>query len=666
MQLVTDASWKRKGPILVACVLALTASFECFAGTGPGDLFNLSIEDLMNMQVTSVSKKPQSLQEIGAAVFVLGSEDIRRSGLTNIPDLLRLVPGVIVAQIDGHTWAITIRGFNAKFTNKVLALIDGRRIYSPLTSGVDWDQQDVPVEDIDRIEVIRGPGGTIWGANAVDGVINIITRRAGAAPGGLIVAGGGSHDAARDLAQYEGGIGLDLAYRLFASYSDTIGLPSPNSSPSANSWHMGHLGLRSDWVISPRDSLTVQGDLALMESDSVETLLPGERTSSAAGNILGRWTRTLADGSDFALQVYFDHYDRTIGSSFHELRNTVDLDFHHHLKLGSRHDLIWGVGYRGTGDQTSGTAFSFSPPNQTVNYASVFVQDELKLSHSLSLTIGTTLEHNTYNGFQFEPSAQLVWRPNSRQQVWASIARALRDPVRADTGAQIDLGALPLPGGGSGILELFGVPVQKSEELREAELGYRADVGHNFTLDIATFFGLWRNLTQVVPGQPYLTDGQTPLIIVPLYYENLARGNSYGGEVFATWKVVSYWQLMPGFSFSHYNVDNHGDGNLGTGNSGYTTPRTLTQIRSRIDLPRRIEWDSTFGYTGALRDFGAGAVPGYTHLDTRLGRRFGQRVEVSITGQNLLTPRHAQFPDDSSTAQALVVRSIFAKVTWRF
>jgi iron complex outermembrane recepter protein len=655
--------------LISGCALALAGVVpaDCHAATTPAsNLADASIEDLMNIQVTSVSKKEESLSKVGAAVFVLGSEDIRRSGATNIPDLLRLVPGMDVAQIDGHTWAITIRGFNGTYANKVLVLIDGRSVYSPLTSGVNWDQQDVPLEDIYRIEVIRGPGGTIWGANAVNGVINIITKQADATKGGLLVLGGGSHDAARDVAQYGGNIGSTGAYRVFGSYSDTMGSTLPQGAEAADSWHMLHFGARSDWTLSPHDNLTVQGDAAQLSSSQGFQTASNELGSQAA-NVLGRWTRSFDTGSNITLQVYFDHYNRVEKSLLGEFRNTFDLDFHQDLKLGSRHDLIWGLGYRVTGDRVDGsTGFFYSPSRRLDNLGSAFVQDEITLTRSLSLTVGTKIEHNDYTGFELEPSAQLVWMPDKRQQVWASIARAVRQPNRADAGLDVTLANFPLQGGGFGVIEAFGQPNQKSESLRDFELGYRVDPNRRLSLDFASFFGVWRNLSQAVPADPYFTFVGAPHLVVPLIFQDEAHGRSYGGEVFATWKISNRWRVVPGFSFSHVEITQGGQSVNGTGNSGGTTPRVGFQIRSLVNLTRSIEWDNTLSYTGALGDFGGGPVPAYTRFDMRLGRRVGEWTEISVAGQNLFNRQHIEFPDDQGLSHTLVQRTVFGRIAFRF
>src|SRR5580704_10973446 len=397
----------RRPPILwvyLLLVWGLCGAMAIQAQTPPAaDVANMTLEDLMNVQVTSVSKNEQKLSQTGAAIYVISQEDIRRSGATNIPDLLRQAPGVDVAQIDANTYAISIRGFNDRLADKVLVMIDGRTVYTPTISGVYWDQQDVPLEDIDRIEVIRGPGGTVWGANAVNGVINIITKNAGETKGGLVRTGGGSQNTASGLVQYGGEIGQSGAYRVFENYSNTGNLTLPGGQGAADGWHMFHTGFRSDWTLSPHDTMTVQGDF--MQTGEGQTIsvvfanaLPLMRTfndsvATGAGNFLARWNHTLSNGSTMSLQVYYDRYNR-FDEGVHEGLGTFDFDFQHHLRIGSRHDIVWGVGYRSTSDNhTAGYGKTYVPLSQANSLFSVFAQDQIRIAEALSLTIGTKLEH---------------------------------------------------------------------------------------------------------------------------------------------------------------------------------------------------------------------------------------------------------------------------------
>ena len=637
-------------------------------------LADASLEDLMNIQVTSVSRKEQKLSRTAAAAYVISQEDIRRSGATNIPDVLRMAPGVDVAQIDANTWAISIRGFNDQYANKVLVLIDGRTVYTPISSGVYWDQLDVPLEDIDRIEITRGPGGTVWGANAVNGVINIITKSADVTQGVTVSAGGGSQGAARGLAQYGGMIGQGGTYRVFGDYSNQGNLPASNgTSAAADGWHMSHGGFRSDWKIASTDSLTVQGDF--IQTSEGETLvnavfanqLPLQKTindpiATDSGNLLARWSHKLANGSDTSLQIYFDRYNRDQAGG-HEALDNLDVDFQHHLTLGTRHDIVWGAGYRLTSD-SEGAGFSrtYVPPSRSTNLFSTFVQDEIGLSRSVWFTLGSKFEHNAYTGFEYEPSVKLLWQPTPRQAIWVSAARAIVQTSRIEANLLVDLAVFPIPGGGFGVAQTQGNPNSVAQQLYDFEVGYRIQVNKQFSLDIATFSNSFRNQAGVVAGTSYFTtDEGPPHVVLPLVFQYGANAQTYGAEAFGTWTVTRRWKISPSLSTIHLRADNSY-----LVEYEHNTPQVQAQIRSSIDLTRRLDWDVAMWHIGRLRDGGDGAVPAYNRVDTRLAWRIGEFTEISVVGQNLLTPRHAEFHDDFGLQRTLVERSVFGKVTWKF
>lgn len=665
----------------IAIALCATVALSPAQSPAVKDLAQTSLEDLMNIEVTSVSKKEQKLSQVGAAVFVITQEDIRRSGATNIPDLLRMVPGIHVAQLDANIWAISIRGFTDRYGDKVLVLIDGRSVYSPLTSGVNWDQQDVPLEDIDRIEVIRGPGGTVWGANAVNGVINIITKSAKATQGGLVSASGGSQQSAQALLQYGGTIGQKGAYRVFGSYGNVGNSPSPNGETVADGWHKLHSGVRSDWDLTPRDTMTVQGDLfQSREGQTIDTLFSSDLPREAiiqdtitvgAGDILGRWKHTLANGSDTTLQVYYDGYHR-IDRGLSETRNTLDFDFQHHLSIGSRQEAIWGLGYRTTSDYTTpGYAATYVPAGRRDNLVSAFVQDDIRLTNSLSLILGSKFEHNSYTGFDYEPSAQLVWNLNNRQSFWASASRAIRQPSRADFDLDIYVATFPA-GAGVGVVELLGNTQRKAERLHDFELGYRAQISKQLSLDVAVFSSYYYGLQTQEPLQLiYESAGspgaEAPILVAPFLFDDRAHAHNYGAEVFASWSVTPHWQISPGYSYLQMHVGGDPTSQDPTaGEIAYESPKHQFQFHSLLNLTHRVEWDTALYHVGQLVDGGNGATPSYLRVDTRLGWRFGESLEFSLTGQNLQSPAHAEYHDAFAVLHSLAQRSVIGKVTFRF
>jgi iron complex outermembrane recepter protein len=640
----------------------------------PQALADSTLEDLMNIEVTSVSKKEQKLSETGAAIFVITQDDIHRSGAANIPDVLRMAPGVNVARIDAGTWAISIRGFNSRYSNKILVLIDGRSVYQPSFSGVYWDQIDVPLEDIERIEVIRGPGGTVWGANAMNGVINIITMSSKATQGGVIVAGAGS-DETGSLAQYGGKAGAAGTWRAFGRYSDTVSSINAAGGGAADGWHAFHGGFRTDLEPSSRDKVMVQGDVYQTgEGQTVTTVLSdhlpavatfNDRVTVGSGDLQARWDHALQNGSDMSLNVYYSHVNR-LDQAIVENSNSFDIDFQHHLAVNSRNDMVWGLGYRVTDDKmTSGYDTLWFPPQRTDNLYSAFVQDEIRLGKSAWFTIGTKLEHNAYTGFEYEPSAQFVWAPTRRQAFWLSASQAVRQPSRQDTDLQYDVAVIPLEGSSFGVLKFINNENIRAEQVRDYEAGYRAQVTKRLSLDVAAFRSYYRRLETAEPADPFFAGAPgPPHLVFPVDLGNGARARTYGGEVFATWNVTGRWRLSPGYSLIHMNViQNPLSQNSTAAAEPGDTPKHQLQFRSTLGLRHNLDWDTSLYFVGYLS---ADQVPAYTRLDTQLRWHVLESVEFSVTGQNLLTARHAEFTDAYEVNYTQVRRSVFGRITWRF
>jgi iron complex outermembrane receptor protein len=638
----------------------------------PIDLRQASLEDLMDITVTSVSKKEEKLSKTAAAAFVITQEDIRRSGATNIPDLLRMAPGVDVEQIDANAWAISIRGFNSRYSDKVLVLIDGRTVYSPVFSGVYWDQIGVPLENIERIEVIRGPGATIWGANAVNGVISIITRSSKDTKGGQLTAAGGSDVRALGLLQYGGAVGQKESYRIFGDYSN-IGNSAAQGGGSANDrWEKMQTGFRSDWDFSKTDSLMTQGDLfanraSQTSSSSYLSTTAGfpQTLDSAGGDFLAHWNHTLAGGSQTSVQAYYDTYRRTDSGTPTKV-TTFDLDLQQHTAVGDRQDLVWGAGYRADNSGSPpGYAASYTPAFLTVSLFSVFLQDEIRISNALWFTIGAKLEHNAYTGFELEPSARMVWSPpGSRHTIWAAASKAIRQPARADVDVQSDLETIPLSADSVELLRLVGNPLVKAEELRDYELGYRSQLTKTLSFDAATFLSFYHNLETLEPQAPIYLPGSPLVVEIPLLYENLAHAMTWGGELALTWKALSRWRVAPGYSWLHAMLrqDPTSQGQI-TSALPTDFPQNMLQIRSLWTLSRKMEFDQSLYYTARLP---GGTIPGHTRLDLRLARRMGESTEISVVGQNLLRPRTLEYGDSAGVIGTESVRSVYGKITYRF
>src|SRR3984885_7910327 len=506
------------------------------------DLTGLSLEDLMNTKVTSVSKKEQSLSRTASAISVITSEDIRRSGATNIPDLLRMVPGVDVAQINANTWAISVRGLNGRFSNEVLAMVDGRDVYTPTFGGAFWDLLDLPLEDIERIEVIRGPGATMWGANAVNGVINIITRKAAETRGGMVVAGAGNLDQGFGTVQYGGGLGKSTDYRVYTKYFNQDHMPGLAGQDGGDGWHLLRGGFRSDSRLSPKDTLMVQGDLYTGEEGQSSTLLPAvtspgvqERESTvplSGGFLYSVWDHVFSARSDTSLRISFDRYKRD--DELMEQRRTFDVEFQHHIAWGSRQDFVWGANYRNTDSDTHGDPqFSLNPADVNMQLFSLFVQDEIALvPDKLFLTAGIKLDHNYYTGFNILPSADVVVTSIQRLSLWAAISRVNRTPAKNDTGSRISVASVQGPGGVLALPGLVGNPHFDDEFLTAYQTGYRTTGLEHLSIDRPAYYPHYPHQETTEPAAPFFEPTPSPPhLFLPVPYETLMHGKAYGFEM---------------------------------------------------------------------------------------------------------------------------------------
>jgi iron complex outermembrane recepter protein len=642
------------------------------------DLANQSLEDLMNIQVVSVSKTEQSISRTAAAIFVITQEDIRRSGATNIPDLLRMVPGMDVGQIDSNVWAISARGFNGRFANKLLVLLDGRSVYAPSFGGVFWDTLDLPLEDIERIEVIRGPGGSIWGTNAVNGVINIITKKASETKGALVTAGGGNIDQGFGTVQY-GGSAKSTDYRLYAKYFDQDHLPGLAAQSDGDGWHTLRGGFRTDTTISPNDTLMFEGDMYSASEGYptvyIATILTPQapidmEVNLSGGYIQGTWDHTYASGSSSTLQVSYDAYERddTVGDH----RGTLDIDFSHHSTVGDRNDLEWGLNYQNSDSHSLGTLYtSFVPANLDTQLYGAFIQDEIAIRPDrLYLTVGTKIEHNHYSGLNVMPSARVAWTPSAEQTLWAAVSDAVQSPSAFDAGFRGNVGVLPGvlgPGGDPVVLAFVGNPDVDDESLIAYEAGYRTTVAKRLSFDFAAYYNDYRHL-YTIESAPLFFEATPapPHYVSPFTYENLMHGGTDGIEISANWKVADRWTLSPGYAFEeihmHVAPTSH-DASSAAGTQG-SSPDHAAQLRSQVDLTHRITWSSSAYFVGRLTD---PSVPSYTRVDTQLSWQFAEGATLSLVGQNLAQDHHLEFIDAiGSVRSALIKRSAYIKFTWKF
>jgi iron complex outermembrane receptor protein len=636
------------------------------------DLTRISVEDLMQLEVTSVSKKERPLATSPAAVFVLTQEDIRRSGLTSVPELLRLVPGLHVARIDGSKWAVTARGFNGRFANKLLVLVDGRTVYSPLYSGVYWDEVDLPLEDIERIEVIRGPGSTMWGANAVNGVVNVITRSADSTLGTSATLTTGSEDRAGATVRYGGTLGDGLTWRAWGRAFDRQPLARADGTSARDGWRMGRGGFRADFRPSDRDSFTLQGDAHTGREDQmsgVATLAPpyrvvfAERAEVAGRNVVARWTRMHGDRSETNIQVFGDHTSRReflLGQK----RTTYDLDVQHRQALGARHDLVWGLGYRrATSNLTNSTVVRFDEPHRHEWLASAFAEDEIAVvPERLTVTLGLKVERNSYTGMELQPNLRALWSMSDRASVWGAATRGVRTPSLLENGAHVDIATAPSPVGLSMLISVIGSGTPEAERLWATEVGYRRHWS-TVSLDVSAFRNDYAHLLSLTPGTPDLVLAESPFLRMPYLIDAALTGRAYGVEAAGTWRARQGWTLTASYTYLTLDLTSGGvEQGLRYEDTEDDSPRHQVVVRSLTSIGPRWEADGSI-HTRSSSD--GARVPAQARVDLRVGYKATNRLTVSLAGLNLIDG-HAEFLSILNEEISQPRRSVVLQTAWSF
>ena len=630
-------------------------------------LTDLSLAQLMDEPVTSVSKKETRLGDSPTAITVITAEDIRRNGITSIPEALRLVPGVDVARIDASHWAISVRGFNLEYTPGLLVLIDGRSVYTPSFGGVFWDAQDMALEDLDRIEVIRGPGATLWGANAVNGVINVISKSARDTQGGYVSAGFGSEDQPSLDARYGGALGTDANYRVYAKYFDREGMVDAHGRSEPQNWHSVRVGFRTDWEPGAQRRVTVQGDYYSLDSSrisTVPTFVPPfsstSRNSQAAegGNLLGRWTQTLSEVSQVSVQVYLDSYSRDF-----EKRSTGDVELEHRFTPFARHDVVWGMGYRFTTDDLHlGDSVVTTPETRDMNLYTAFVQDEITLvPERLRFTAGAKFEHNDFTGFELQPNLRLLWTPATGHTAWVSASRAVSNPSRFLADSRFSLMVFPVPASPLVELALMPTPGLQSSKVTAYEAGYRIEPAPSLSADLATYYSVHRQLYAAITGAPFFEATPVPHLVLPVNYSATGDGVSYGAELSVSWRPVGAWSLTAAYSFFHLRME---------GSVAKSSPAHQASLVSHAALPYGMEFNSAVYYVANIDSLNSAlttmAIPSYVRVDSGLVFHPSTSLEWGIWGQNLLDPRHAESTTPQGGPPSEIPRSVAAKITKHF
>jgi len=650
----TDTCRPRVRPsrIAMACLsaaLAWPAAAHAGGQVEAEELADLSIEELATIQVMSVSKKPERLLDAPASVFVITADDIRRLGARSLPEALRLAPNLHVAQQSSYAYAISARGMNGSSNsapNKLLVMIDGRSVYAPLFSGVFWDAQDLMLEDVERIEVISGPGGTLWGVNAVNGVINITTRPAGATAGGLAVLGAASDGL--DAAFRQGGSQGDVDWRVYGKALRRWGSETADGTRVNDAWRQAQFGFRADWARG-EDRFSVNGNAYRGEPEQPEpgaisvsgTSLQLGEIDTVGANLSGRWERALASGGQLSVQAYLDHTRRAVPPTYTESLQIADVQFQHTLPSWGKHSLVWGANLRHSWDEVDNSeVIAFLPAREEQTWASLFAQDEIALRPDLSLTLGARVERNDYTGNEFLPTARLSWRLAPRHALWTAVSRTVRAPTRLDADAWI-------PGRPPYLLR--GGPRVRSEVARVVEVGYRGQPLAGLSFSSTVFHNEYDHLRtqEIDPSYTYLT------------FDSLMEGRSTGIEMWGSYQLTPVWRLSAGFTALHERLRLKPGSNdaAGPGTAGKDPEHTL-QLRSHYAFDDRRELEVGLRKVAALEN---PAVPGYWALDARFGWRVAPGVELSVVGENL-NGSHAEYGPVATRAE--VDRKVGVKLVW--
>ncbi|HEU5080320.1 MAG TPA: TonB-dependent receptor [Opitutaceae bacterium] len=620
------------------------------------ELKQLSLEELTQVQVTSVSRRPEKLSETASAVQVISSEEIRRSAATTLPEALRLASNLDVGAKSAHDWAISARGFNTDLSNKLLVLMDGRTLYTPLFSGVRWDVQNYILEDIERIEVISGPGGTLWGANAVNGVINIISKPASETLGSYAEAAAGTQLRGNYAFRYGGQASSKVFYRVYGQSIDTGEEQLPDGSRANDGSAINQAGFRIDADVTSAASLTVQGDIY----HGKEGYVAGGESTVDGANVLSRWQQKMPNGSQMALQVYYDRteLEQPALSIFaapglvHDVLETFDVDFQHQLPIWKAMQLVWGTGYRATNDDfKAAPALAFNPPKLRQELFSGFGQAAFRLPFETTLTLGSKVEHNDYTGWEVEPTIRFQWAVNRDSLLWTAVSRAVRTPSRIDRDLAQPSPPLVILSGGSDF---------DSESVVAYELGYRIALTPTLVASVATFYNHYDNLRSV---------RTTPVTLIPFVFANDLRADTHGLELTSTWQALPWWRLTGGYSYLEENVTvEDGKFDLNNGLNETADPRHQFSLRSSMDLGRKIEADAQLRWVDRLPINNGGrlaSVPSYAELDLRLGWKVTPRIDISVVGQNLLNKNHPEYGPPGAHRVELT-RSVYIKAAWRY
>jgi iron complex outermembrane recepter protein len=681
------------GTALLATPGHTTTHAATRSDTSAAGAADLSLEELMKISVQTASRKTEKLQDVAAAVFVVTRDDIERSGASSIPEALRLAPGVQVARSANNRWAVSARGFNGRFANKLLVLMDGRSIYSPLFAGVLWENEDTLLQDIERIEIIRGPGAALWGANAVNGVINIITRKATQSAGrdssSLLVLSAGSEEPGLVALRKGWAVG-DGAVRVWAKAFNRGPAVDAKGNKGNDYWRSVRAGVRGDWQLAGGNQLTLVGgghqspsgdvwNLASLTSPTGYTPTTLQQDNSGA-HLQLRHTWALAGGGEAALQGYADTTGLDVGGVVRERRNTADLDFQHRLQPGGTHDVVWGWGMRQSSDHITRTSVSsfltLMPERRTWRLFSAFVQDEITLvPETWRVVLGARLEHNSFTGTEPQPNARVVWTPTPQVSLWGALSRAVRTPSRAERDSLVDLSVIPAqPPQQPAVLLRTGAVNNNfdSEKVDALEVGWRQRLAPQLSADLALFSSRYRDLRSGRLGASSFEFTPVPHAVQRIVSGNYARANTHGAELALDWQPSRAWRTQAAYTYTQITARATIDDPIATDAARsyqHSAPRHQVNLRTSHNPSSSHQLDAMLRHVSKLpsTDLSRATVPAYTNLDLRWAWRVQSGLQLAITGQGLLQRQHQEFVPDQLPSQPLLVqRAVLAQLKWDF
>lgn len=656
-------------------------TFLAFAFSGSvaqaEDLTHLSIADLIALDVTSASKKEEPVSKSAAAIYVLTNDDIRRSGATTIPELLRLVPGVHVGRIETNSWAVGIRGLNGRFSNKLLVLIDGVSIYNPLFAGVDWEQHDLILEDVARVEVIRGPGSTLWGSNAVNGVINIITKSSEETLGTYASAFSGNEELFTGMLRHGGELGDFSTYRIWGKYinrdDSKLSEFEQISGDARDSINGVRGGFRLDSAFDEENELTLAGGMFAQEYDEFTQIEPAvapffeprsDGIEHLGGHIRAQWKHRISEESDLEFRTYYKRIEEDT-QVLNFTRSSLDFEFQHRFSPIESQEVIWGLNYREYQlvDSDGSLFLNFDPPRRKTDLFAAFIQDDIEIvEDELHVILGLKVEDTATSGFEFMPNIRSVWTPTPKLTLWGAVTRSVRTPSIAEEDGEL-LEGIEQAGEIPAVFFLNGSREVDSEYLMSYEIGVRQQLLDNLYVDVATFYSVYDDIVNGFAADSSFFGPENPRQEVDLQIANKLEIDSFGGELSVDWRPVESWRLLGSASFQKLDVS----GDELFRDAEAEVPTYQLGLRSQLNVSATTTFDFFFRAIDKVevgRDLTKSKA--YQELDLRFAWKPSSAWELALVGQNLLDEDHTEWVEPYfARASQKLERAGYVQLTWR-